>query len=268
MRCLYDQYRDFRDELSLIPRIVFILATHYVRMWDFIAAQRVTSFVGDSFHIAERIHKFYGRECKVIYPPVDTRRAYIDKNAGDYYLSVGRLTGFKRVDLAIRACNQLERRLIIAGSGRELRRLKKMAGRTIEFRGRVSAEERSRLYAQSRALLFPSNEDFGIVPVEAQAHGRPVIAYGRGGALETVIESVTGVYFEEQTPDSLADAILRFEKIEREFVPERIQQHARTFDTEVFKAAIRELAEGLIAERHARETSMAVCHPSVRLMGT
>jgi len=152
----------------------------------------------------------------------------------------------------IEACNQLGRRLIVVGSGREMSRLKKLAGKTIEFVGRVSDSERSRLYAQCRALLFPPYEDFGIVPVEAQAHGRPVIAYGLGGSRETVIDSVTGLYFQEQTVASIVDAILRFESVEETFIPERIQRHAKNFDTEVFKVAMRKLAQDLIVDKSIR----------------
>jgi len=252
MRCLYDQYRDFCDGFYLIGRIAFAMTAHYVRIWDYIAAQRVTSLVADSHHIADRIRKYYRRDSKVIYPPVNIENAYIDDMVGDYYLSVGRLTEPKKVDLLIEACNQLGRRLIVVGSGREMSRLKKLAGKTIEFVGRVSDSERSRLYAQCRALLFPPYEDFGIVPVEAQAHGRPVIAYGLGGSRETVIDSVTGLYFQEQTVASIVDAILRFESVEETFIPERIQRHAKNFDTEVFKVAMRKLAQDLIVDKSIR----------------
>ncbi len=249
MRCLYDQYRIFLSEFSLLPKLAFYLATHYVRIADFVASQRVDCMIGNSEHIAERIMAYYGCESTVIYPPVSTHIGYISSEVGDYYLSVGRLTTPKRIDLLIGACNLLQRRLVIVGSGRDTNRLKKMSGKTIEFRGRVSNDERSELYAHCRALLFAPDEDFGIVPVEAQAHGRPVIAYRRGGSLETVIENVTGIFFEEQTAQSLADAILKFEAVESSFDPHIIQRHAQRFGGDVFEKSFKNLVSELLANR-------------------
>lgn len=241
MRCLYDQYWQFYYHFPVFSRHVFAFVAHYVRMWDYIAAQKVTALVADSYHIAQRINKYYGRPCRMIYPPVDTGKGYIASEVGNYYLSVGRITNAKRVDLLIEACNQLGRRLIVVGSGRELPRMKRLAGPTIEFSGRISDDELSRLYAKCKAFLFPAEEDFGIVPVEAQAYGRPVIALGRGGSLETVIDGVTGIYFNEQTVEAVKEAILRFEDTSDRFLPETIQRNARRFDTAIFKQAINEL---------------------------
>lgn len=248
MRSLYDQYWDYYESFPALARPFFALTVNYLRPWDFIAAQKVTCMVANSRHIAQRIRAFYARGCKMIYPPVDTHNGYIDSNIGDYYLSVGRLTAAKRIDVLIRACNEMEKHLIIAGSGRELPALKKIAGKTIEFAGRVPDAELSRLYAQCRAFLFSADEDFGIVPVEAQSYGRPVIALARGGALETVIDSVTGLHFAEPTAESLKDAILRFEAVEHTFDPQRIQQHARTFDAENFKSSMSALVESLVQD--------------------
>jgi glycosyltransferase involved in cell wall biosynthesis len=165
---------------------------------------------------------------------------YIANQHDDYYLSVSRLDAGKRVDLLIHACNQLKRRLLIVGIGREEKRLKAIAGPTIKFLGRVPDADLPGIYANCRAFLFSSDEDFGIAPVEAQAFGRPVIAYGRGGSLETVRvgdaegRSDTGVFFSEQTAESIIDGMRNFEAREDKFVPEEIQQHARQFDTSVF----------------------------------
>jgi glycosyltransferase involved in cell wall biosynthesis len=251
MRCLYDQHEDFLSGFSIIPKLLFILTTHYVRVLDFVASQRIDCLVGDSKHIGQRIERYYGRKSEIIYPPVNTENGYISDDLDDYYLSVGRLTTPKRVDLLIEACNLLQRRLVIVGMGREMQRLKRMSGKTIEFRGRVSDEERSSLYARCRAFLFAPNEDFGIVPVEAQAYGRPVIAYGRGGSLETVVESVTGIFFEEQTAQSLADAILRFEAIESSFDPHVIQRNAQRFGREVFQDAVSNLVGKLLSDKQS-----------------
>jgi glycosyltransferase involved in cell wall biosynthesis len=256
MRCLWDLRRQFTESFVEPVRSIFTLGTHYVRQWDFAAAQRVDKFVANSYNVAQRITKFYRQESTVIYPPVDTSSAFISHSHDDYYLSVGRLTDVKRVDVLIKACNQLGRRLIVAGRGRELERLKALAGPTVEFVGRVSDSELQNLYARCRAFLFAADEDFGIVPVEAQAYGRPVIAYGRGGALETVIPRVagaesdaTGVFFRRQTEEDVAAAILEFERNEHIFRPERIQAHARRFDTRVFSEQMRDLVEDTMA-RH------------------
>jgi glycosyltransferase involved in cell wall biosynthesis len=231
---------------------MFYLTAHYLRQWDFQAAQRVDYFVANSAYIARRIHTYYRRESTIIYPPVDTTHGYIADTTGDYYLSVGRLTHTKRLDLVIEACNRLGRPLVIAGTGREERRLKTIAGPTIKFLGRVADDDLPDLYARCRAFIFAADEDFGIVPVEAQSFGRPVIALGKGGVLETVLsgdrEDTTGVLFAEQTVESVVGGILRFEEIEKSFDPKFIRAHARQFDTTVFVSAIREYVADVCAE--------------------
>jgi glycosyltransferase involved in cell wall biosynthesis len=241
MRCLWDLHREFCDNRSALLRPVFTLGTHYVRQWDFNAAQRVDQFVANSYNVAERVRKFYQRDSTVIYPPVDTQKGFIAAGHEDYYLSVGRLTDTKRIDLLITACNNLRRRLIIVGAGREEKKLKAMAGPTIEFPGRVSDHDLSSLYAHCRAFLFAANEDFGIAPVEAQSYGRPVIAYGKGGSLETVVppgdalgRSPTGLFFLVQEHLALETAIREFERQEAAFVPTQIQRHALQFDRSLF----------------------------------
>ena len=233
MRCLYDQYRTYVDELPWFARPIFKFATHSLRIWDFIAAQRVTGFATNSKYVSQRVRTYYGLDSHVVYAPVQTDKGYIDLETEDYYLSVGRLVSSKRVDLAIHACNKLGRRLIVVGCGREQASLEKIAGPTIEFVGRIPANQLSLLYARCKALLFAAKEDFGIVPLECQSYGRPVIAYGGGGAMETVIPHVTGLHFEEQTVDSLAKAIALFET--ECYNPVEIQTHARAFDTTEFK---------------------------------
>jgi glycosyltransferase involved in cell wall biosynthesis len=241
MRCLWDLHREFRASIPSIARPIFTLGTHYVRQWDYAAAQRVDAFVANSRNVSERIWRFYRRDSRLIYPPVDTHKGYIDDRTEDYYLTVGRLTDTKRIDLLIGACNKLRRRLIVVGVGREEKKLKAMAGPTIEFAGRVSDEELGKLYSRARAFLFAAAEDFGIVPVEAQSFGRPVIAYGQGGSLETVIGAgthenglATGLYFREQTVEALQEAILKFERVQHKFNPVEIRKHAARFDTQNF----------------------------------
>lgn len=237
-RFFWDYYEPFKSTLPFLAKPAFSIATEYLRRWDWAAAQNVDVFIANSNYVKGRIARFYERKSTVIYPPVNTAQGFISDTTYDAYLHVGRLVEGKRVDLLIKACNMLGRRLIVAGSGRNEQKLKSIAGPTIEFLGRVPDEDLPQLYAQARALLFAAEEDFGIVPLEAQAYGRPVIAYARGGSLETVcgLQSPipTGLFFEEQTVESLSDGILRFEQVEHIFDPIQIRKRARTFDTSEF----------------------------------
>ncbi len=239
-RQIWDLYRSTLQSLPRPLRPFYARLARSFRSFDFMAAQRVDYFIANSKYIAQRAHKCYGRTSTVIYPPVNSVSGYISEAHADYYLSVGRLSHTKKIDILIQACNRLGRRLIVAGEGREERRLKAIAGPTIEFLGRVSDAELQPLYANCRALLFAADEDFGIVPVEAQSFGRPVIAYGYGGSLETVrVDDPnglpdTGVYFSLQTAESVLDGMERFEESESTFIPAEIRQHACSFDTSIF----------------------------------
>jgi glycosyltransferase involved in cell wall biosynthesis len=202
--------------------------------------QRVDTVVANSNYIANRVQKYFRRKSKVIYPPVVVSKQAPEPLNGEYYLTVGRLEKQKRVDLLIHACDKLGRKLLIAGVGKEEAYLKSIAGPTIEFLGFVRGEDFDGLFRNARAFLFAADEDFGIAPVEAQGYGRPVVAYAHGGSIETVRAGNnygafnTGVYFREQTMDSVIDGIRRFEAQEDSFVPKLIQQHARQFDTSMF----------------------------------
>jgi glycosyltransferase involved in cell wall biosynthesis len=239
-RLWWDRYADFQAQLPWFPRQIFIWCASSIRVWEFAAIQRVDYVVSNSSYIAKRVRKYFRRDSTVIYPPVNTSMGYLASGHDNYYLSLSRLHESKRIDLLIAACNEMGRRLVVVGTGQEERRLKAMAGPTIEFRGRVSDSELPELYANCRAFLFAADEDFGIAPVEAQSFGRPVIAYGHGGSLETVRcadssgKSDTGVLFPEQTVEAVKAAIERFEQIEGTFSPREIQLHARRFDTTVF----------------------------------
>jgi glycosyltransferase involved in cell wall biosynthesis len=204
---LYHQYvRGLRTRMLIAP------LAHRLRMWDRLSAERVDRFLTSSHEVAARIRKHYGREAEVIPPPVDVEQFRPNgKPPEDFYLVVSRLVGYKRVDLAVEAANRSRRRLVVVGEGPERRRLQALAGPTAEFTGRLEDEEVAGLYSRCRALLFPGHEDFGITPVEAQAAGRPVVAYGRGGACETVVDGVTGVLFPAQTVEGLLAAIDRLE---------------------------------------------------------
>jgi glycosyltransferase involved in cell wall biosynthesis len=257
MRYIWDFYHQYKSRSALGPlrKGIFALTAHYARIWDQLSAARVDYFIASSENAARRIKRYYGRTAEVIYPPVDVSAAECSATTEDHYLAVGQLVSYKRFDLAIEACNRLGRRLRVVGTGEEYKRLKRIAGSTVSFLGSLSDAELRREYASCRALLFPGEEDFGIVPVEAQAHGRPVIAFGKGGATETVIparkegnatpERATGVFFSEQTIEDMADAILSFEAMEHRFSPEYIHAHAETFDKHHFLTKI----SRLVAER-------------------
>ncbi len=204
----------------------------YLRNWDYLAAQRPDYLLADSNFVAERIKKYYHRDSMVIYPPVEVEKFYLSDKIKDYFIILSRLRPYKKIDLAIRAFNKLKIPLKIIGSGED-RTLRKIAGPYIEFLGSVSEEEKIKQLSQARALIFPQEEDFGITAVEAMAAGRPVIAFKGGGALETVIDGETGLFFEKQTWQSLANMVIKFN--EYKFNPEKIRTHALKFSKAHFK---------------------------------
>ena len=242
MRYLYDGYEQYRAQMGWLVRALFTASAGYVRRWDIAAAQRVTYFIANSDYVADRIQRAYGRDAEVIHPPIDLHLAR-SATHGKHYLCAGRLVGYKRTELMMEACQRLGRPLRIAGEGPEMARLKRAATAGTMFLGALSTDALWQEYAECRALLFAADEDFGMVPLEAQACGRPVICYGAGGSLETVRgggDSATGVYFQDQTVESVMDGILRFEASESAFEPKVIQAWAATFATPVFLARLRE----------------------------
>ncbi len=261
MRYLWDGHSAYLREMSPLTQPLFGLTSHYVRNWDFSAAQRVDYFIANSKYVAGRIRKYYRRDSTIIHPPINTSQSFLSGKHDGYYLAVGRLVPYKRTDILIDACSKLGRKLVIVGDGPEMKRLKKHAGKNIEFLGEADESQLRNIYARCRALLFAADEDFGMVPLEAQSYGRPVIAFGKGGSLETVVgayapicrqkveqgSAITGVFFAEQTADALANAILSFESSEDIFVPQDIQLHARQFDTSIFVARLRSYIERVMA---------------------
>ncbi len=225
------------NQNAIIKKLLPIFLTS-LRQWDRIAAERVDHFIANSFEVQKRIKKYYNRESTVIYPPVETNKYKVASNVGNYFLAGGRLVGYKKFDLIIKAFNHLNIPLKIFGQGPQEKYLKKIARGKIEFLGKISEQEKVRLYSQCIAYINPQLEDFGITAVEAMASGRPVIAYKAGGALETVIEGKTGTLFEEQTWEDLADKIIRFNH--KNYNPKEIQEYAKQFDTEIFKKKIKE----------------------------
>jgi glycosyltransferase involved in cell wall biosynthesis len=237
------RYEDYIREEGLSPLIKAVLPIYLnrLRMWDVATSARVDHFIAISMAVARRILQYWGRDSEVIYPPVETSRFKISKDVDDYFLVVSRLKPYKKIDLVVDAFNAVKKPLKIVGGGDHEGKLKQMAGPTVEFLGAVSDEELPDIYSRCRALIFPGEEDFGIVPVEAMASGRPVIAFAKGGALETVVDGNTGIFFDRQTPQSLIEAIDRFEKME--FDPQKIKAHAASFDREVFERRVGEFLE-------------------------
>jgi glycosyltransferase involved in cell wall biosynthesis len=251
---LYDEY--FGPRAGPLTRTVMPPLAAWLRRWDRRTAADVHHFVAISRFVADRIRRAYGRPADVIYPPVDVARFRVEEGPGDFYLVVSALTPYKRVDLAVAAASKLGRRLVVVGSGPEEARLRALAGRTVELLGWRDDAEIALLYARCRALLFPTVEDFGITPLEAMASGRPVIALGQGGALETVVapgggEPATGIFFERQSVEDLAEAIQRFESGTPRFEPKALRRRAEAFDRPLFKERVERYLAARLAE-HAR----------------
>ena len=248
----YDEYVE-REQLGKMARSILPILITGLRTWDQTSSMRVDYFIANSPVVADRIQKYYRREAVVIPPPVEAERFPFDPaiRAENYFLIVSRLIPYKRIDLAIEACNRLQLPLVIIGSGRDLDRLKTLAGPTIRFTGRLSDEEVIYYYTHCRALLFPGEEDFGITPLEAQAAGRPVIAYGAGGALASVVDGITGAFFQEQTVDSLATVLASFD--ERMYNTHVIRNHALEFDKPRFSRRILQFIEAKLSEGKLRQ---------------
>lgn len=239
IRYVWDFYYTYRANANPLVRAVMPGQMHKLRQWDKCAADRVDYFIANSRYIAQRIKKYYRRDSDVIYPCVHINRSpFVEKE--DFYLVVGRFTWYKRIDLAVAACTKLGRRLVVIGSGDEESRLRAIAGPTVEFKGGgLSDEEVRDYYLRAKAFLFPGEEDFGITPVEAQSAGTPVLAYGRGGACETVEDGRTGLLFHAQTVDSLAECIEKFEAEGVTCTKEEIRAHSLRFSEERFEAQLR-----------------------------
>ena len=257
MRYIWDQATHYFNKENAGPatRFIYSIAKQYLQNWDIKSAKKIDHFIAISDHVSNRIKKFYNRDSDVIYPPVNTKYFKLSKNVGNYYLVVSAFAPYKRIDLAIKAFNQLGYPLKIIGGGQCEKQLRKIAGPHIEFLGYLCDEEIKHYYSRCKAFIFPGEEDFGITPLEAQASGRPVIAFGRGGALETVIpftnenNSPTGLFFEKQTAKSLAGVVQEFEMISDKFESKKIRNHALQFDREVFEKKIKEYIDEKMASR-------------------
>lgn len=240
-RYLWLDTHNYLKELQVSDWIknILPLTLKKLRQWDKMAADRVDYFIANSAEVKKRIKKYYQRDSTVIYPPVDIDRFYISQQPKEYYLAGGRLVPYKRLDIVIRAFSRLGVPLKVFGVGPEMKRLKLLAKENIEFIGRVSDADKPKLFADCIAYINPQDEDFGITAVEAMASGRPVIAYRAGGALETMVDGVTGTFFDEQWWEELADAVIRFRP--EHYQAEKIRAHAYNFSTDKFKKNISEL---------------------------
>lgn len=241
MRYAWEYFNEYTENMKPLKRKIVSIIMNYIRIWDVTSASRVDYFLANSQNVANRIWKHYRRKATVVYPPVETEYFTPGDVDGDFYLCVSRLVKYKRVDLAVKACNQLKLPLVVFGQGAEYTRLKRIAGNTVRLMGKQSDEVIREYYRRCKAFLFPGEEDFGMTPLEAQACGRPVIAYGKGGALETVIDGQTGVFFKEQTVDGLIEAIKRLDSINIE--KSLCRRNAERFSVQAFKDRLREEIE-------------------------
>ncbi|MDR2418569.1 MAG: glycosyltransferase [Treponema sp.] len=248
MRYLWDMYHEYFRGAGVVTRVFMKLLIPGLRLWDVSSANLVDRFITNSHYVAKRIKRYYGRNAEVVYGPAAIEKFLANKRQSeDFYLFLGQLVGYKRADIAIDACVASGRKLVVAGSGadkKDIRRYEKSG--LISFTGRISDDEVARLFSRAKALLFPGIEDLGLVPIEANAAACPVIAYRKGGVLDTVKEHVTGLFFDEQTPAALIQAMERFEASEKSFTNRAaFTAHVQQFSREAFK----ERVARIIAER-------------------
>lgn len=238
MRYIWDLYPDYVGGAGWLARQVFPHMAHRLRNWDVTSSARVDQFVANSSFVAKRIEKYYRRESEIVFPPVDVSRFEPEAPVAqeDYFLAAGEFVGYKRFDVVVDAFTKLGLPLVVVGDGEEIKRLKARAGSNVTFAGRVPFTELRRLFQTCRALVFPGLEDFGMIPVEVMAAGRPVIAYGRGGALDTVIPGLSGIHVPEQTVEAFCEAINAFR--DSDFSSQDIIRHAHTFGTDTFNQGI------------------------------
>jgi glycosyltransferase involved in cell wall biosynthesis len=244
MRYIWELYHEYFGGAAFFTRVFMKLLVPSLRVWDICSSNLVDRFITNSAYTAKRIKRYYNRDADIVYGPAAIEKyTGIERNVKDFYLVLGQITENKRVDIAVDACLALNKKLIVAGGGGSRVLRKRCAGgQGITFTGRVSDEEAALLLSQAKALLFPGIEDMGLVPVEAAAAGCPVIAYRKGGSLDTVKENVTGIFFDEQTAASLSGAILRFETVAADFTRrENFTVHALQFSTAAFKERVQKI---------------------------
>jgi glycosyltransferase involved in cell wall biosynthesis len=232
----FDNYAR-RESFGFGQRALLPMLIRGLRQWDDLASRQPDHFVANSKVVAERIRRAYGRSAEVIHPPIDVDRFHPVDEQDDYYVVLARLISYKRIDLAVRACTERRRKLVVIGDGPDRKSLEAMAGPSVTFLGRASDVQVEHVVSRCRALLFPGEEDFGMAPLEVAAAGRPTIAYRAGGALETTIENLTGLFFDQQTPEDLGDAIEHFER--QDWSADLLRRHAEGFSVGVFQDRFR-----------------------------
>ncbi len=249
MRYIWNMYHDYRNSAGRLTRLMMPPLAHYLRMWDVTSATRVDSFVANSETVARRIHRYYGANSTVIHPPVHTGAFSIapPSELGDFYLMAGELVSYKRPDLAVQAFNEMKLKLVVIGGGEMLEEIRRLAGPTVTVMGSQPFEVLKRHYSRCQALIFPGEEDFGMVPIEAMASGRPVVAFGRGGATETVVNGQSGIFFSEQTVDAISSAVRGLGDFD--INPEKIAAHASQFGSEQFFQNMRRHIDTLFEKR-------------------
>jgi glycosyltransferase involved in cell wall biosynthesis len=228
----FDSYSE-RESFGFSQRTLLPMLISGLQRWDKDASRQPDHFVANSRVVAERIRRVYGRSAEVIHPPIDVDRFRFSEEREDYYVVLSRLVSYKRIDLAVRACSERKKKLMVLGEGPDRKSLEAVAGPTVRFLGRVSDADAEHVVARCKALLFPGEEDFGMVPLEVAAAGRPTIAFRGGGALETILENETGLFFDRQTPEDIGDAIDRFEA--HQWSPDILRNHAEQFSVDVFR---------------------------------
>jgi glycosyltransferase involved in cell wall biosynthesis len=232
----YENY-SIRESFGPTRRTLLPILIRGLKHWDERASRQPDHFVANSKIVADRIHRAYGRCAEVIHPPIDINRFHQSREREDYYVVLSRLVSYKRIDLAVQACTERRKNLLVIGHGPDRRRLEAIAGPSIRFLGRAPDKDVEYHASRCRALIFPGEEDFGMAPLEVGAAGRPTIAYRAGGAVETIVENVTGVFFDRQTPQDLGDAIERFER--QEWRSDAIRRHSENFSVEIFQDRFR-----------------------------
>ena len=247
MRYIWDMKDVYLNGMGCLKRGLFRVVSHYMRIWDRLSADRVDHFIVNSHFVEQRIQKFYRRDCEVIHPPIELERYRHDEDHG-YYFLVSQLVAYKRVDLAVRAFNELGYKLIISGVGPEEKRLKALANRNVEFTGHVSDEKLIQLYSHCRSFLMPGKEDFGLTPLEANASGKPVIAYNGGGILDTM-KPETAILFDSQEVPSLTAAVRQMENRINDFSPKILRENAERFTPQAFRANFLKTLQHLYSQR-------------------
>lgn len=241
MRYAWDWANEYREEHGIrgLKALFYAPLIKYLREWDYLASDRVTSYVANSRNVQKRLKKYYRATSDVIYPPVDVDRFRANDKHSNYFLIVSTLTPYKRIDLAVQLFNKIGRQLIIIGDGPQRADLESIAGDNIDFLGFKDDETVKEYMENCRALIFPGEEDFGITPVEAMACGKPVLAFGKGGCTETVVSGKTGEFFFEESVESMEDGLARLLYNERFYRPHTIRRHARGFSREIFEKKIK-----------------------------